>query len=129
MTTRKASVAGAPAVGVQPKATAVRARQVAKGDIPPTTTQAGIEGFVVHAAVDGAQESKLGAMRDVIAGLPADDSLALLKALLKEQRMVIGERAPNPDEELVRDWRGGSYPYRNLMLRRNYERQKYRLQV
>ena len=129
MTTRKATVTGAPAVDIQPKATAFRARQVAKGDISPTTTPAGIEGFVVHAAVDGAQESKLGAMRDVIAGLPADDSVALLKALLKEQRMVIGERAPNPDEELVKDWRGGGYPYRNLMLRRNYERQKYRLQV
>ncbi|HSN64690.1 MAG: polyphosphate kinase 2 [Azonexus sp.] len=129
MAIRKTTVAGAPVVGVQPKAGTVRARQVAKGDIPPTTTAAGIEGFVVHAAVDGAQESKLGAMRDVLAGLPVDDSLSLLKGLLKEQRMVIGDRAPNPDEELVKDWRGGGYPYRNLMLRRNYERQKYRLQV
>jgi polyphosphate kinase len=129
MTTRKTTAAVAPAPGLQTKAKAVRARQVAQGDIPPTVTEAGIEGFVVHAAVDGAQESKLGAMRDVIAGLPADDSMALLKALLKEQRMVIGERAPNPDEELIKDWRDGGYPYRNLMLRRNYERQKYRLQV
>ncbi|MGA7478880.1 MAG: polyphosphate kinase 2, partial [Azonexus sp.] len=74
MAIRKTTVAGAPVVGVQPKAGTVRARQVAKGDIPPTTTEAGIEGFVVHAAVDGAQESKLGAMRDVLAGLPVDDS-------------------------------------------------------
>jgi polyphosphate kinase 2 len=129
MATRKTAVAGAPAVGVQPKARTIRARQVAKGDIPPTVTQTGIEGFVVHAAVDGAQESKMSAMRDVLAGLPIDDSLALLKGLLKEQRMAMGEQAPNPDEELVKDWRGGGYPYRNLMLRRNYERQKYRLQV
>jgi len=129
MATRKTTVAGASAVGVQSKARTVRTRQVAKGDIPPSITQAGIEGFVVHAAVDGAQESKLGAMRDVIAGLPTDDSLAMLKGLLKEQRMVMSEQAPNPDEELVKDWRGGTYPYRNLMLRRNYERQKYRLQV
>jgi polyphosphate kinase 2 len=129
MATRKTTVAGAPAVGVQQKTRAVRTRQVAKGDIPPSTTQAGIEEFVVHAAVDGARESKMGAMRDVIAGLPTDDSLAMLKALLKERRMVLGEQAPNPDEELVENWRSGSYPYRNLMLRRNYERQKYRLQV
>jgi polyphosphate kinase 2 len=27
------------------------------------------------------------------------------------------------------DWRDGGYPYRNLMLRKNYEKQKYRLQV
>jgi polyphosphate kinase 2 len=129
MATRKITVAGSPATAVKPKARTVRTRQVARGDIPPTRTEAGIEGFVVHAAVDGAQESKLGAMRDVIAGLPTDDSIAMLKGLLKEQRMVLGELAPNPDEELVKDWRGGGYPYKNLMQRRNYERQKYRLQV
>jgi hypothetical protein len=105
MATGKTTVAGAPEVGAQPKARAVRTRQVAKGDIPPTATPAGIEGFVVHAAVDGAQESKLGALRDVIHGMPVDDSLALLKALLKEQRMAKGDRLPNPDEELVKDWR------------------------
>jgi polyphosphate kinase 2 len=36
---------------------------------------------------------------------------------------------PDPDQELSADWRDGGYPYKNLMLRRNYERQKYRLQV
>jgi polyphosphate kinase 2 len=30
---------------------------------------------------------------------------------------------------LANDWRDGGYPYRNLMSRKNYERQKYRLQV
>ena len=98
MATGKTTVAGAPEVGAQPKARAVRTRQVAKGDIPPRATPAGIEEFVVHAAVDGAQESKLGALRDVIHGMPVDDSLALLKALLKEQRMAMGDRLPNPDE-------------------------------
>ena len=112
-----------------PKARASRQRQVAKGDIAPSTTPAGIEGFAVHAAVDAAQESKMGAMRDVIAGLPVDESVALLKSLLKQQRMMAGELAPNPDEELSKDWRNGGYPYKNLMQRRNYERQKYRLQV
>jgi len=113
----------------KPKAPARRPRQVVKGDIAPSTTPAGIEGFAVHAAVDGAQESKIGAMRDVIAGVPVDESVALLKGLLKQQRMMAGELAPNPDEELHKDWRQGGYPYKNLMERRNYERQKYRLQV
>lgn len=113
----------------KPKAAARRPRQVVKGDIAPSTTPAGIEGFAVHAAVDGAQESKMGAMRDVIAGVPVDESVALLKGLLKQQRMLAGELTPNPDEELHKDWRQGGYPYRNLMQRRNYERQKYRLQV
>ncbi len=33
------------------------------------------------------------------------------------------------DFELSPDWREGGYPYRNLMARKSYERQKYRLQV
>ncbi len=129
MVTRNNSAAAEVAVASQPKARASRQRQVAKGDIAPSTTPAGIEGFSVHAAVDAAQESKMGAMRDVIAGLPVDESVALLKSLLKQQRMMAGELAPNPDEELSKDWRDGGYPYKNLMQRRNYERQKYRLQV
>ena len=35
----------------------------------------------------------------------------------------------HPDDELARDWRGGGYPYRNLMSRHAYEKQKYALQV
>ena len=34
-----------------------------------------------------------------------------------------------PDDELADDWREGGYPYRNLMQRKSYERQKYSLQV
>ena len=113
----------------KPVSRAVRQRAMGRGDIPPVLTQPGIEGFSVNAAVDAAQESKMGAMQDVIAGLPVDESLALLKGLLKQQRMIAGERSPNPDDDLSKDWRSGGYPYKNLMQRRNYERQKYRLQV
>jgi polyphosphate kinase 2 len=37
--------------------------------------------------------------------------------------------AASPDEELAVDWRNGGYPYKNLMLRKNYEKEKYKLQV
>ena len=104
-------------------------RPVAEGDVSPSTTRAGLEQFVVRGAIEGAQETKLGALRDVIAGVPLDESVALVKGLLKEQRMLSDARAVNPDEELTKDWREGGYPYQNLMQRRNYERQKYRLQV
>ena len=113
----------------KPGTPARRPRQVAKGDIAPSATPAGIEGFAVHVAVDAAQESKMGAMRDVIAGVPVEESVALLKSLLRQQRMVAGDLALKPDDELAKDWRDGGYPYKNLMQRRNYERQKYRLQV
>ena len=131
MATKKNNVSdSAPALTVKkPPPRAVRQRAVARGDVPPVLTAPGIEGFTVHAAVDAAQESKMGAMQDVIAGMPVDESMALLKSLLKQQRMVTGVRTANPDEDLAKDWRNGGYPYKNLMQRRNYERQKYRLQV
>jgi polyphosphate kinase 2 len=34
-----------------------------------------------------------------------------------------------PDDELSAHWREGGYPYKNLMTRKNYEKQKYKLQV
>jgi len=131
MATRKNNVSRpvTATVNKKPAAQAVRQRAVVRGDIPPVLTAPGIEGFVVHAAVDAAQESKMGAMQDLIAGMPVDESMALLKGLLKQQRMIAGVRTPNPDDDLSKDWRNGAYPYKNLMQRRNYERQKYRLQV
>ena len=131
MVTRKTSVSSQAATPVKKKAAPrpVAQREVVQGDIPPVLTAQGIEGFTVNATVHGAQESKMGALQDVIAGMPVEESVVLLKDLLKQQRMVGGERSPNPDEDLSKDWRNGGYPYKNLMMRRNYERQKYRLQV
>ena len=117
------------ATAEKPSPRAARRRKVASGDVPPRLTEQGIEGFTVRAAVDGAQESKLGAMRDVIAGMPPEESVALLRGLLRQQGVVAGDIPLSPDEELAKDWRDGGYPYKNLMQRRNYERQKYRLQV
>ena len=120
----------------RPVATAKRATpasrkpRVAKaGDIGPTTSPGRIESFAVAEAVDAAQEARLAAMRDIISGASAEEASALLKSLLKQQRFAAGALAPNPDDELSPDWREGGYPYKNLMQRRNYERQKYRLQV
>jgi hypothetical protein len=62
------------------------------GDVPPVLTPPAIEGFTVHSSVDAAQESKMGAMQDVVAGMPVDESVALLKSLLKQQRMAAGRR-------------------------------------
>jgi polyphosphate kinase 2 len=106
-----------------------RQRPVARGDVAPVQTPAGIEGFSVQVASDAAQESKMAALHDVLANSPAEESVAMLKGLLKQQRMAAEQLALNPDDELLPDWREGGYPYRNLMQRRNYERQKYRLQV
>jgi polyphosphate kinase 2 len=110
-------------------AAAPRARPAAGGDIGPTDPRR-IEPHAVAEATGSAQEARLAAMRDIISGTPPDESTTLLRALLKQQRMVIDQqRSIHPDEELAVGWREGGYPYKNLMSRRSYERQKYRLQV
>lgn len=131
MVSRKKTTASQPAVpNATPKKVSARPpRPVASGDVAPVLKPPAIEAYSVSAAVDGAQEAKMGAMRDVIAGLSSEESVALLKGLLKQQGVVTGDLPVSPDEELARDWRDGGYPYKNLMQRRNYERQKYRLQV
>lgn len=68
------------------------------------------------------------ALRAVIGGMSADDAHAIHRALLEvSSRTNDGPR--NPDDELADDWREGKYPYKNRMMRRNYEQQKYALQV
>ena len=52
----------------------------------------------MHAASDAAQESKMAALRDVLANSAAEESVAMLKGLLKQQRMVADQLAPNPDD-------------------------------
>ncbi|MDD5249578.1 MAG: polyphosphate kinase 2 [Rhodocyclaceae bacterium] len=131
MTSRKptppAAAASAPQTAA-PRRTG-RARPAAAGDIGPTASAAGIESHAVGEAVDAAQQARIAAMRDLIAGAPNGEALGLLKALLKEQRMASDQATVHPDEELAPGWRDGGYPYRNLMSRNTYERQKYRLQV
>lgn len=74
---------------------------------------------------EGAQAHE--ALRSVIEELSPDDARAVHRALLDANTHTPGRR--NPDEELATDWREGTYPYRHRMLRRNYEKQKYQLQV
>lgn len=121
--------AAKPKVVRPAKAAVPRQRRVAQGDVPPNLSPAGVEQFVVQAAVDAVQTSKMQALRDVVNGMSPEESTALLKGLLKQQRLQKAAPSPNPDEELCPDWRKGGYPYKHLMQRRNYEQQKYRLQV
>jgi polyphosphate kinase 2 len=40
----------------------------------------------------------------------------------------LAKELENPDEVLAADWRDGAYPYKNLLRRAVYEKQKFRLQ-
>jgi polyphosphate kinase 2 len=84
------------------------------------------------------------AVADLLRAPPGSDTVARLQALLAgaspDERKALkkalaasgAERAPgahDPDAELLPNWREAVYPYANLMSRKAYERQKYRLQV
>jgi polyphosphate kinase 2 len=106
-----------------------RPRPAASGDVVPTSSPERIESIAVTEASDAAQQLRLTAVRDILSGAPTEESTAILKSLLKQQRMAMEQTSIHPDEELAPGWREGGYPYKNLMSRKTYEREKYRLQV
>ncbi|WP_144999477.1 polyphosphate kinase 2 [Polystyrenella longa] len=121
-------------------------RPVNLGDVTPGRTERGIAQAEINKKVDAAQEAKIAAVQDVISGVPPHDPETLAKVL---QAILEGSspddveflRAalihqtdgsggpPMPDETLSPQWREGGYPYKHLMSRKNYEKQKYKLQV
>ena len=124
------------------------ARRVRLGDVPPRLGARSIEKFTVSEAVGAATESKAYAIEDIAArtakgetadvaatfeaildGAAPDDVLAIRNILLKHARLAESAQREKDDRELADGWREGSYPYRHLMSRKNYERDKYRLQV
>ncbi len=106
-----------------------RARPVTAGDIGPTGAAEGIETFAVAQATDSAQEARMAAMRDILSGALPEEAVTLTKSLLTQLRTAVGRPEVHPDDQLSPGWRDGGYPYKNLMSRRTYEREKYRLQV
>ena len=57
----------------------------------------------------------------------SDEVEVLRKALFARQ--TPDPAGLDPDAELSPGWREGGYPYKNLLSRKSYEKQKYRLQV
>lgn len=109
-----------------------------------------IEAFTVLKAVSGAQISAETSTGDImkkekaksvdaaavvktldtiLAGASPDDAEALKVALSRWHDPDLAQQEIHSDEELVDDWRGAVYPYKNRLSRKSYERQKYHLQV
>ena len=80
-----------------------------------------------HAGKDAEPDDRLQQLRALIDGSSPDEVKALRRLLFGTRPSATG--ASDPDNELAPNWREGGYPYKNLMSRRTYERQKYRLQV
>ncbi|MBE0511012.1 MAG: polyphosphate kinase 2 [Gammaproteobacteria bacterium] len=123
-------------------------RRVKNGDTSPSNTASGIEDFEVSQAVSAAENAKVVAVKDIIQsaakhdmqtvadqlgaivkGASPDDLAVLRKALYFDELAAKVKTGVKADDELSDDWRTGGYPYKNLMTRKNYEKQKYHLQV
>jgi polyphosphate kinase 2 len=123
-----------------------RPRTVRQGDVIGATHERGIESAVTDNAMIAAQtpliavalsqldpdvgsaSDRAKALRALIEGASADDRRALRAALLGQSAPVDAD-GHNPDLELAKDWRDGGYPYKNLLRRSTYEKEKFRLQV
>ncbi len=68
---------------------------------------------------------KIGAMQTLLARASKDEVNEIKRILSVQAKQ---QKVP-ADEELNPDWRKGGYPYKNLMSRKNYEAQKYKLQM
>jgi polyphosphate kinase 2 len=125
-----------------------KSRRVSLGDTSPRVTPGGIEAFEIKESVAAAQEAQAAAVRDIVASAPVHDipavanslraildgaspeDAAMLRRILADD--AVGNETPvdaHADEELSDGWRKGDYPYKNLLSRKSYEKQKYRLQV
>lgn len=101
----------------------------------------------MNEAIDAARQAKVNAVKDIIGSTPpydvqtlaqvlrnimdgtsTDDAAELRNALLR-QPYVRTDGVPSQDDTLATNWQQAVYPYKHLMTRKNYEKEKYKLQV
>ena len=123
-----------------------RPRAVQSGDVPPSMQPAALERHQADRALERAYTVQSMVVTDALSAASAHEPAVLaevhamldgvspqdaraLRRMLAQRLAVTGDTASDPDTALAPSWRDGAYPYRNLLSRRSYERQKYRLQV
>jgi polyphosphate kinase len=123
-----------------------RTRQVSDGDIVPNVGATTVERNQIERNATRGLTVETLVLKDLLDPIgneqPAPETLKQLQAIIdgaspdevKALKRSLFKREPalpnvNPDTELAPGWREGGYPYQNLLSRKRYEKQKYRLQV
>jgi polyphosphate kinase len=125
--TRRPRPVSAGDVTVRPGAAGAEADRVARGVSKTHTAQQ----LVVERLVDGVgppTADTAAQIEAVIAGASPDELRALRRSL-RARKPERPDAGVDPDTELSRGWRQGAYPYKNLLSRKTYEKQKFHLQV
>ncbi len=110
-------------------ARAAEADRVARGTSSTHTVQELVLSGLLARSTEGLQPHAeiLRQLEALIEGASPDEVRALRRSLFKREEP--GPSGVDPDTELSSGWREGAYPYKNLLSRKSYERQKFRLQV
>ncbi|MFA7496302.1 MAG: polyphosphate kinase 2 [Acidithiobacillus sp.] len=113
------------------------------GDTAPDLSLQGIQNFVVEEAITAAQAQQSAIIADYLRNRPEtenvlDEAMSVihsdispedLEKLHADHTKPISPYIADTDDTLNPNWRSGGYPYKYRMTRRDYEQEKYGLQV
>ena len=126
------------------------ARRVTAGDTPPRLDADSLERHRVSRAMsrqdamqsetlaellrrhqqgEGGPQALAEELATLLAGSSPDERRHLRRALRHHEDSVTPETEADADNVLNPGWRKGAYPYKNLLSRKRYEKEKYRLQT
>jgi polyphosphate kinase 2 len=121
-----------------------RTRKVSAGDVDPVVDDSEARDHTIQRKMRRRLGKDVAVLRDRLEGAANKDMQNVAESFLanydkperkKLLRILLGEldaagdAGAHRDQQLSDDWRTGGYPYKNLMSRKNYEAQKYDLQV
>jgi polyphosphate kinase 2 len=123
------------------KSTLAKPRKVSSGDVIKGKSPIQIQNNtieVIHEAklekevaaiedIFGKSNNRKRSLKDYLKKFSEEDKKEVLRLLRDE--LENNQDQKHPDEVLSKLWHQGGYPYEYLMSRKNYEKQKYKLQV